>query len=354
MKKFPSIKQYRNAISAVRQHAQYVGDDENGEPICDRSVDMPVLKMIGTVKLHGTNAAIVRTTKDKSITYQSRERELSLTEDNAGFMMYMSKKTDIINSMFDRIMSSVPVPLSIAIYGEWCGGNVQPHVALNQLPKMFVIFGIKAYHGETDINGDEVGVWLDTQSLKHVHSAEDKIFNIYNFPTFEVEIDFNHPELVTNKIVEMTIAVENECPVAKQLGATGIGEGLVFAPAFNEGSEYQHSCFWFKSKGEKHSASKCKKLMSVDVESIQAIKEFCEYAVTDARLEQGLNNLMNEQLKPFEMTSMGDFIRWVYNDIVKEETDTIVENQLDMKKLGGPIANISRKWYTEKYNNSPL
>ena len=94
--------------------------------------------------------------------------------------------------------------------------------------------------------------------------------------------------------------------------------------------------------------------MSVDVESIQAIKEFCEYAVTDARLEQGLNNLMNEQLKPFEMTSMGDFIRWVYNDIVKEETDTIVENQLDMKKLGGPIANISRKWYTEKYNNSPL
>jgi hypothetical protein len=63
---------------------------------------------------------------------------------------------------------------------------------------------------------------------------------------------------------------------------------------------------------------------------------------------------VNEQLKPFDMTSMGDFIRWVFNDAMKEEADTVIANQLDPKKLGGPIANKARKWYMNKFNGTPL
>ncbi len=72
--------------------------------------------------------------------------------------------------------------------------------------------------------------------------------------------------------------------------------------------------------------------------------KFCSFQ------EQGLDNLVREQLKPFEMQSLGEFIRWVYNDIIKEEVDTIVANGFDPKKLGGPVANKARLWYINKFN----
>jgi hypothetical protein len=42
-----------------------------------------------------------------------------------------------------------------------------------------------------------------------------------------MEIDFNMPQLVQNQLSEITIAVEEECPVAKAFGFSGIGEGIV-------------------------------------------------------------------------------------------------------------------------------
>jgi hypothetical protein len=36
---------------------------------------------------------------------------------------------------------------------------------------------------------------------------------------------------------------------------------------------------------------------------------------------------------------------------MKEESDTIVANQIDPKKLGDPIANKARKWFVEKLNS---
>lgn len=114
---------------------------------------------------------------------------------------------------------------------------------------------------------------------------------------------------------------------------------------------WQSSDYWFKVKGEKHSSSKVKTLASVDTEEVSNILDFVENTVTEERLEQGLDNLVREQLKPFNMTSVGDFIRWVYNDIVKEESDTIVSNQINPKKLGGPIANKARVWYINRYNS---
>ena len=69
---------------------------------------------------------------------------------------------------------------------------------------------------------------------------------------YTIDIDFNHPELSQNKIVEYTLEVEEECPVAKEFGFSGIGEGIVFSY-----SDDEHS-YTFKSKGIKHQKSKVK------------------------------------------------------------------------------------------------
>lgn len=347
MIKYPSIEQYRTVITNVKRRATYAGRDENGDIIYDATKVPPTLKYRGTVKLHGTNAGIVYDICADDFQYQSRERVLTLTSDNAGFALYMSSKEGVLRDLFNQLVEGVDLAnaAKVAVYGEWCGSSIQKGVAITQLDKMFVIFGVKL------IDTEGTGTWLNLAERANIEAPEHRIFNVLRFGSWEIDIDFTKPELAQNKMIEITEAVEAECPAGKHFGVSGIGEGVVWN-CITEG--WRSSDFTFKVKGEKHSASKVKTLAAIDVEAVQAIHDFIDMAVTEARLEQGLQNLINEQQKPFDMTSLGDFIRWVFNDVMKEEMDTIVASQLDPKKLGGPIANKARPWFIAKYNNSDV
>jgi hypothetical protein len=344
MIKFPSIEQFRNVIRHVQQNTRYAGRDENGDAIYDASKPLPTLKFRGTVKLHGTNAGIVYDCLNDEIAYQSRERELSLTSDNAGFMLFMSQHDEIVKDIAKQAVFEITmheqVVAKVAIFGEWCGSGIQKGVALTQLPKMFVVFAVKI------IFLDGTTRWLPIGEFD-IHYPQFNIYNIDTFPTYEIDIDFKFPEIAQNKMIEITEEVEKECPVGKAFGVSGIGEGVVWT-CISEG--WNDSGTWFKVKGEKHSASKVKTLAAVDVEAVENMRQFVKSVVTEARLEQGLDNLVREQLLPFEMKSMGDFIRWVYNDVLKEEMDTIVANQIDTKKLGSAVANEARPWFIKKFN----
>lgn len=312
MKKYQSIEQFRNVVKKVRTNHDYKGLDENGKSIYIHDTPYPTLKFEGTIKLHGTNAGIVMY-KDGGIKYQSRERELSFESDNSGFFTYMSGIDT--SSLFDGIGFED----YIAIYGEWCGSNIQKGVALNNLEKCFVIF---------DVVVD--GVYLNSfgRDIK-----EKNIYCIDNFKSFEIDIDFNNPELSQNKLIEWTLQVEEECPFAKQFGFSGIGEGIVF-------SCVDDRCLKFKSKGEKHSSSKVKVLNSVDTERLKDYHDFVDYACTENRLKQGLENV-----KEIDVKYTSDFIKWVSNDILKEEKDTLIANGIEWKKVAGLIAKKSSEYF---------
>lgn len=81
--KFPSIDQFRTVVSNVLRHYNFEGLDENGEAIYDPSKPKPVLKFIGTVKLHGTNFGINFNDID-GMWCQSKENIITVTKDNAG------------------------------------------------------------------------------------------------------------------------------------------------------------------------------------------------------------------------------------------------------------------------------
>lgn len=330
---FPSINQFRNVVQHVRRQAAFLGLDEQGEAIFNPAPVYPKLSFTGTVKLHGTNAAIVF--DERGYTFQSRERVLTREADNAGFMAHMEQWLLPVSMMFQKIAdlnNHNDVAIStIVVYGEWCGGNIQKGVAITGLPKMFVIFAVK-------INDQ----WVETPN---VSCPEASIYSTKQHTNFNIDIDFEHPEEAQNQLAKLTEAVEACCPVGLAHGIEGVGEGIVWRCNSNPSSEY-----WFKVKGEKHSASKVKTLASVDVEAVEQINDFVKMAVTEARLEQGLHNLINEQLKPFAMTSMGDFIRWVHQDVLKEEADTLQASGIDYKKLGGPIALAAKRWFTNKLN----
>jgi len=74
-------------------------------------------------------------------------------------------------------------------------------------------------------------IWLSKSQINMVLnniSSENKIYNIYDFPTWEIEIDMENPKQIQNQLIEITNSVESKCPVSSQLGSDGIGEGVVW------------------------------------------------------------------------------------------------------------------------------
>jgi hypothetical protein len=338
--KFPSINQFRNVIKTIVTRAQYNGYDEiEDHPILDKGAEMPILAFSGTVKLHGTNAAICQDDKG-DIWFQSRNNIITAENDNAGFASYMENNVGSANLMrlFEivKFNNSLDNNYPISIYGEWCGGSIQKGVALNKLDKMFVIFAIKL--------GNEDSTWYDiNHDGFNIDLPEHNIFNITHYNNFNAEIDFSNPKLIQNTLIDLTNEVEKSCPVAKSFGVDGIGEGIVWK-CTTEG--YESSDYWFKVKGEKHSVSKVKTLAAVDPEKVKSANKFVDLVVTENRLNQGIE-FLKEQNKEIDQKSTGDFLKWFFSDVMKEEHDTLEASGLVTKDVSSLISKNAREWFFE-------
>ena len=337
---FPEIGQFRQVIKTVTDKTRYSGRDANGDPIFDASKVLPTLTFTGTVKLHGTNAGVTLT-KDGDMYAQSRENVITVENDNAGFAFFVESNKEVFKNLFKTL--EFRDSDFITIFGEWAGGNIQKGVAINGLPKMFVIFAVKlSYKDELKKN-----YFLTDDETKHLKSVESKIYNILDFENYTIEIDFSNPQLAQNKLIELTQEVERECPVGKAFGNIGIGEGIVWkCDTFME-----NETFRFKVKGEKHSSSKVKVLAPVNTERLNSIKEFAEYAVTESRLEQGIEKVFTSVNEQIDIKKLGNFLKWITSDIIKEETDTLKDNGLEPKDVNSAISNIARNWFLVKWND---
>lgn len=357
--KFHSTNQFRNVCKTIKDSASFGGIDESGEVIKLTNYIAPTVEFTGTVKLHGTNASIILH-EDGTISFHSKsnllgyikEGEFTLLSDNFEFAQTMWRRKEAIEALCWQVWgASVEVygksvfPMKIS--GEWCGQGIQKGVGISFIDKKsFFIFGIKL--GETDQQSKQGWLPLGMMDMwigEHEPLNKHNIYSITDFTTYKVTIDFNNPQMVQNQLVDITNKVEQECPVSKQLGVTEslLGEGVVWIPT---SSEY---CWdngnWFKVKGEKHSVSKVKKLASVNPEKLESIEKFVEYAVTDNRLEQGLQEVgLGQKL-------VGTFIGWINKDINKEESDTLEVNNLTMKDVGKRCSDVARKFYIDKLNN---
>lgn len=327
MIKFPSIEQFRHVVRAERDQAK-LEEREPGSRLYR-----------GTVKLHGTNAGATWYPGGEMM-FQSRNRILRPGDDNAGFAAHFSDPKNeywLKLAMAEIAMHNAIEPgTPITVFGEWCGEGIQKGVAVSKLPKMFVIFAARAND-----------TWLDVSSFRDTSCQDGRVFGIHMFPTYEIEIDFSKPELAQNEMVAITEQVEDCCPVGKHFGVEGIGEGVVWQPVEDNSSK-----FWFKVKGEKHSVSKVAKLAAVDVELFRRKEELVASLVTENRLRQGLDHHLNEAKLSLEMRDIGSFLRWVFADVAKEETDTIEANGFSVKDLGKPISDIAKRFYLKAQQGS--
>lgn len=313
MNKFPSINQFKHYVKG-----------------CKKAGRTQVL-VTGTPKLHGTNSAI-RFGPDGSVSYQSRNRVITPEDDNAGFANAMEPISDQLHTILPgHVYQLLTDGEPVTVFGEWCGGNIQKGVALSKLPKMFVTFAIQY--------GDGEGGELDFEP--EMYNDELGIYSIHHFPSWDVSVDVHNPGPAQETFVNITERVEQECPVGKAFGVSGTGEGVVWRDV------YGHV---FKVKGDKHSNSKVKKLKNPeDVEKDRKVQHFVEGVVTEPRLNQALEYL-REMNKPLDQTSTGDFIRWVFDDIIKEESDTMDELGLTRKDIGSTVAGHARPWFFNVIN----
>lgn len=343
---FPSIEQFKNIIADINRSYNFVGLDENGDAIYDPSRPKPVLTFKGTIKLHGTNAGVSFNMLE-GMWAQSRENIITPEKDNAGFAFFVETNRGAFQNLFYSLMTNHKINASentISIYGEWAGKGIQKSVAISNIDKSFFIFGVKITPHPKDENDKPAAYWIDSSDLR---CPEAKIYNIEDYKTYSIDIDFNYPQLAQNKIIEMTLEVEEECPVGKAFGHVGIGEGVVFSHMTPEGKVYR-----FKSKGEKHSkASKVTTLKPVDDVKINKIIDVVNKVTPDWRLNQMLDktfDLMNGG--SIDIKKMGDFIKNVVQDIMKEESDTIAEAGLEPKDINSKVSERCRLFFFAKQN----
>ena len=328
MKHIPmgSIGLFTHVIRTVKTEHDFKGFDKDGSPIYLHDSPYPTIRFIGTEKNHGTQASIVFH-KDGTKTYQSKERVLSLESDNARFMALMSTKNT------DFLIEGIDFKENISVFGEWCGGSIQKTVALNQLPNLFVVFGIK-------VDGE----WIE-KSIEN--KPESGIYDIRNFKKWEIDIDFNDPQQVQNQLVDWTLEVEDRSPFAIAIGIDetkgSIGEGIVFSTPDKK--------YIFKVKGELHAnGSKVHKLASVDLEIVNSANEFVNLVLTASRLEQGISYL-RENNHELSKKSTPIYLDWIKRDIIKEETDTLTKNGLDINTVVSKITTKAREYFFNALND---
>ena len=210
--------------------------------------------------------------------------------------------------------------------------GIQKGVGISELDKAFYVFGVKVSKPQ---DKEFNAYWIDSSNVKN---TECRIFNVEDYETYSIDVDFNMPQLAQNKFAEITEKVEKECPISKAFGIdNGLGEGVVWSV------EYKNNVHRFKCKGEKHSVSKVKTLANVDVEKLKTIQDFVEYSVTQNRFDQAIENVFGKE--DLDIKKMGDFIRWFIKDITAEELDTMLENGLEPKDVNKYISTKVREMF---------
>ena len=335
--KYPSIGLFRHAVAAIRSACHHHVQPE------------PVLHFKGTVKLHGQNAGVVIERASGASWTQSRETLLSAEETLNGF--YLFEKThparkELLDTV-SRLASDLPGSF-ICIYGEWCGENMKKGVALQQLPKMFVIFGVCTVEPSTSDEQHSERHWFtETQMLELAQAlapiSRGSLYVINSFPQWSVTVDFANPVPALEQIERWTLEVERECPFAASFGKKGVGEGICWTCTTPWVVDPQR--IRFKSKGPKHSDSSLKrKSEAVEPTNLDSIQAFASAVATEHRMEKMLDNITLAG-HPLQPESLPFFLRAVGTDVLQEDSDVLSTSGLPKNQTMKAVNTIARNWF---------
>ncbi len=216
---FRGYKDYDN-IPTIVKIEEYPIQDEY-----DIEVEYTNCFFANCILVHNSNGSI-QFSNTGNMTIHSRERTLSLQHDNMGFYVFGSQREKLFRKIREIVQEYFGRDdIDVCIFGEYAGKGIQKGVAVSELEKSMFIFDIKVISGEESY-------WLDLDRIIFDDILEElnknNIYFINQYKTWEIDIDFNNPELVQNQLIRWTTEVGDECPVGKAFGISSVGEGVVF------------------------------------------------------------------------------------------------------------------------------
>ena len=272
------------------------------------------VSLIGSTKLHGTHADILFETCDSNDFRLQSRNQLSLFpggKDNVGFAAHVATlETEAILRLRDRFVERYRklnpgvtwVKGEVIIAAEWCGIGDQKKVAIGKVPRFMAIISLF-------INGE----WVPDWEYHDIADEANQIFHVGRAGFFRHELSLDKTKESGVELKRLTDEVDRECPFARVVcGEEGRGEGIVWKAARHCGDPN----FWFKTKGDLLAVSNVSKLpaAAVDKENRERVENFAKAIVTEVRLEQGWDYLIQKN-----SSGTGLFLKWVTDDCLAEE-----------------------------------
>lgn len=281
-------------------------------------------KYIIQPKLDGTNGSIWFDTDTNSVQCGSRNREISIQQDNAGFAKYILTSEDEEIVSLRKFVTEHP---QYIIYGEFIGvpGHKKLGTIKSYLENGFFVFDV-----------------YDTEKEKYLPYQEwyDMIYPYSRcIPTIGVETSPLTIEELIEKYKDKT---------SYNLPESQPGEGIVIKaePAYHDSyGNLQIGKIVFDEFIKTKSQPK-----KVPLTSDEAIAQFCDSVLTDAFLEKELNKIyiaMDIDALEGNKGAMSRFIMTVVNTVMEEEFWGYFKKHLcvlDLAALKGEIIFRTKKF----------
>ncbi len=299
-------------------------------------VTLPILTFTGTEKLHGENMAVCYTNGELWV--QGRNHIRTILGDQNGMAAFVSKTESSWIHIITALVNLHTLNLqthTLVIDCEWAGENIQKgNAACSGTPKGAYIF---KYARVVD-NSDDSFRLVSTMSL------QDKLVSIYNMTTFRnytIVLDFNNPDQCVTKLEELVATVEAASPIATYHNKPdNVGEG-VYLYCLSHGD---HPTYRLKAKGLLHGGKPKTPQTQDPLSSEEMIK--LDLIASQITPEWRLNQAISET-NATEVKHIGEVIRWVLNDVVKEEIHTISAANVEFDKLKKYVTNIVKTYYLD-------
>ena len=274
----------------------------------------------GKVKLHGTNAAIGYDRLTDTLWVQSRQRIITPEDDNYGFATWVYENVEHWLAAA-RFTADAFDADRLVIFGEWAGTGINQGAAICSLPSRH-FFIIETYILDQESNFLSGPLQAYTPPIKNTPLAA-RVKHTVNYQLFSLSVDLqslDSYEVFKTNVETLTLEVEDKCPVGAEFGILGIGEGIVWTSTCGR--------YRFKSKGPKHSTVDRKIKPSKDPDLEIRMNALISAVVTEARIRQAISEVTQDNP---DTKDIGNLIKWVIADVLKEDSDTIIDFGFETK-----------------------
>jgi len=343
---FQNLYEEINKLTDNKGRLAYANYDPSlGEPpteaqidlLQNYKVDMPTLTFKGSEKLHGENMAVCYSKGELWVQGRNHIRTLlgdqngmaQFVEDTKGEWLTLFKQ--IVN-MYDEVNLSTS---TIVIDCEWAGGSIQKgNAACSGTDKGAYIFDYcRVVSNDT---GDTH--YKSTESL--VTPQGKSIYLLNSFGTYTLTLDFNKPDECEEKLENLALTIEENSPIAKYFNKPdNVGEGVYLWGIYNVTPTR------LKAKGEKHGGKpKVKKTNGHGLpNNVKAKLQTLADKLTPVwRITQAIT-----ETEATEKKHIGLILKWVMEDIQKEEQPALEDANIEFKQVQGFVVSIVKDYYSD-------